>query len=107
MEERIPEIADRVIPRWNGMVNSVLLSFQDEYHRREGLQSDLHITGIGGELMRPALMEHPEKVSGQGDIVRIFERRLRVNKRPRRRTLFRGTQGYRAGTPAGLHQERG
>ncbi|MCG2817478.1 MAG: hypothetical protein L6433_00485 [Actinomycetia bacterium] len=82
MEARIPEIADRVIVRWNGMINSVLLSFQDEYHCREGLGSDLHITGIGGELMRPALIQHPEKVSGQEDIVRIFERRLRVNNVP-------------------------
>ena len=80
--ERIPEYTDRFMGWCNGMLNSVLLSFQDEYFRREAPASDLLLTGLGGELFRLFFTGRANRDLTVSDLAKMVGKKSQVNNVP-------------------------
>lgn len=77
--EHLPAMTDRVLGPWNGMINSVLLSFQDEFNRRESLHSDLHLPGTGGGLLRSFFIGNIDRSITPDDLAGMIQKRLQIN----------------------------
>jgi len=80
--ERIPGYTDRFMGWCNGMLNSVLLSFQDEYFRRKAPGSDLFLTGLGGELFRLPFLARANGELIVSNPARMVRKKIQVNNVP-------------------------